>query len=535
MAQRQWVCPQHVLAGFFLAATAFSAIGQTVAVTRYEVAGNTLLPTTDVDKALANHTGPKDLEGLRAASSALQNSYRMAGYGAVVVTLPEQTLADGTVKLQVTEGKLGQVQVTGVDQFSTANIRRSLPALQEGTTPNLLKLDAQTLLANDNPAKNIRLVFQPGLRTGQVDVVVSAQEEPISQWVVGLDNTGRPGSGEYRVSAAYTHANVADQDHVLRLRLETALQKPADNPMLAVAYRVPLYGLNSALDFNLTHSRSLTESTSTAAGDLSFSGQGQSLGARFMWFLPQAGESKQQIAAGVDFRNYRNACAVAGLGQEACGTSGNNQIGVRPLVLSYQNQAVGRHMASVSYSANLWPGSGNGADANFQAARPGAKARYSVLRGQWSSVHATGDNSWLTVKTSGQWAPKALISAEQFGIGGANTVRGYLDRELVGDRGYSASLDWTHNLQPWLPGFELASGQSLNGNLFVDTGGISNLLGTACTTGQTVCSLSSVGMGLQWAHNKRWTLKADIARALRTGPSTASGKARLHLNASHQF
>lgn len=535
MAQRGRVCPQHMLAGFFLAVTAFSAIGQTVSVNRYEVAGNTLLPGTDVDTALALHTGAKDLEGLRAAASALQNRYRMAGYGAVVVTLPEQTLADGTVKLQVTEGKLGQVQVTGVDQFSTANIRRSLPALQEGTTPNLLKLDAQTLLANDNPAKNIRLVFQPGLRTGQVDVVVSAKEEPVTHWVLGFDNTGRPGSGEYRVSLAHTHANVADKDHVFRFRLETALQKPADNPMLALAYRAPLYGLNSALDFNLTHSRSLTESTSTAAGDLSFSGQGQSMGARFLWFLPQAGEAKQQIAAGVDVRNYRNTCTVAGLGQEACGSSGNNQIGVRPLVLSYQNQAVGRHMASVSYSANLWPGSGNGADANFQAARPGAKARYGVLRGQWSSVHATGDNSWLAVKTSGQWAPKALISAEQFGVGGANTVRGYLDRELVGDRGISASVDWTHNLLTVLPSLELPTGQSLNGSLFADAGQVSNLLNTACAAGQNRCSLVSMGVGLQWAQNKRWTLKADLARALRAGPSTASSKSRLHINASYQF
>lgn len=533
MAQVVRTCP--LFAGLFLAITAFSAIGQTVAVNRYDVAGNTLLSAADVDAALALHTGAKDLDGLRNAATALQNRYRMAGYGAVVVTLPEQTLADGTVKLQVTEGKLGQVQVTGVDQFSVDNIRRSLPALKEGTTPNLLRLDAQTLLANDNPAKNIRLVFQPGLRSGEVDVVVAAQEEPLSQWTAGLDNTGRPGAGEYRASLAYTHANVADADHVLRLRAETSLQKPADNPMLALAYRVPLYGRNAALDLNFTHSNSKTQSTSTAAGDLSFSGQGQSAGARFIWFLPQASESKQQVSAGIDVRNYRNACNVAGLGQEACGTSGNNQVGVRPLVLTYQNQAIGRHMASVSYSANLLPGGSSGRDASFQAARPGAQARYTVLRGQWHSVHATGDNSWLTLKTSGQWAPKALISAEQFGIGGANTVRGYLDRELVGDRGLTASLDWTHNLLPWLPAWEWPTGQSLNGNLFVDAGQVSNLLGTACAAGISSCNLYSVGLGLQWAHNKRWTVKADLARALSTGPSTPSGKHRMHVSASYQF
>jgi len=77
------------------------AWAQTVQVSGFEMVGNTLLPKA-------------------------QLAYRQAGFGAVVVTLPEQTLAEGTVKLQVTEGKVGMVQVAGVQPYSGA-VESDLP------------------------------------------------------------------------------------------------------------------------------------------------------------------------------------------------------------------------------------------------------------------------------------------------------------------------------------------------------------------------------------------------------------------------
>jgi hypothetical protein len=51
-------------------------------------------------------------------------------------------------------------------------------------------------------------------------------------------------------------------------------------------------------------------------------------------------------------------------------------------------------------------------------------------------------NNWTTfIRLDGQWASEPLISNEQFGIGGVNSVRGYHEGEVFGDSGWHASLE----------------------------------------------------------------------------------------------
>jgi hemolysin activation/secretion protein len=50
--------------------------------------------------------------------------------------------------------------------------------------------------------------------------------------------------------------------------------------------------------------------------------------------------------------------------------------------------------------------------------------------------------NWVTTfKADGQWASQPLISNEQFGAGGVNSVRGYHEGEVFGDDGWHVSLE----------------------------------------------------------------------------------------------
>src|SRR6202012_4057428 len=50
--------------------------------------------------------------------------------------------------------------------------------------------------------------------------------------------------------------------------------------------------------------------------------------------------------------------------------------------------------------------------------------------------------NWTTVvRADGQWASEPLISNEQFGAGGVNSVRGYREGEVFGDTGWHVSLE----------------------------------------------------------------------------------------------
>src|SRR5262249_10781437 len=50
-------------------------------------------------------------------------------------------------------------------------------------------------------------------------------------------------------------------------------------------------------------------------------------------------------------------------------------------------------------------------------------------------------NWTLSLRADGQWATEPLISNEQFGIGGVNSVRGYHEGEVYGDTGWHLSLE----------------------------------------------------------------------------------------------
>lgn len=524
-------------------------------VEKFEVSGNTLVADSQVQKALARYTGKQDLTGVNNAVDAVKALYQAAGYAAVVVSLPEQTIADGTVRINVIEGKLGQVLVSGQSHFSRDNILASVPSLHPGTTPNLVWVDTEAQLANENPAKNIRVVFQPGMKTGEVDALVSATEQPPQQWTLSADNTGRPSQGTVRSALSYQHANVMDKDHVLKLRLETSLSRPSDNVVTSGSYRVPLYGHPASVEFTASYSNARNRATPTAAGDLNFSGQGTSFGARYQWNVPRSGETRHQFAVGMDMRHYNNTCTIGNLGSEGCGNAGAS-VGVRPVTFSYIANNPGLFNAGVHLSGNLLPGGHHGNAAAFEASRPGATARYWVLRGNWQSTHQITEQQSIGVRASAQQTPHALVSAEQFGVGGVGTVRGYQERELVGDQGLAASLEWTSNLtsvfassqavdkpdaaaaglwQQWFPEWGLPSGHSLHGSVFLDAGQVSNRLGTACMPGSSRCSLAGVGVGLQWAGNRRWLLRTDLARALKAGPTTPNGDTRLHVSYSLVF
>ena len=507
----------------------------TVEVSGFEVVGNSLISAEKVQELLQPYTGQQSLEGITAATQALQRLYLQAGYAGVVTSLPVQTLSGGKVRIDVLEGKLDQIVVQGNDRFSIQNVKAGLPSLAVGTTPNLLNLDTHTLMVNENPAKSVRVVFQPGLRTGQLDALVVTEEQNPVQWLATADNTGNSSSGRYRTSLVYQNANVFDKDRVLNVRLNTSFTDPANSLAAGLSYRVPLYSQYASVEFLASYSNVKNRTTPTAAGDLSFAGKGQAVGARYNWYLPRAGTSKQKIIAGIDWRRYRNDCSIGVFGSQGCGPAAAS-VEVHPVTIAYQAFAPGDYSANVQFSSNVLAGGALGQAQNFEASRQGAPPRYWVLSGNYQLVRALGNQSTLSWRANAQHSPHALISAEQFGIGGAATVRGYQERELVGDRGAATSVEWSTSLpMPFQGNGASGASRQLLGTAFFDAGVVSNHLGAVCKSDKTTCAIAGLGLGLTLSQDKRWSIKVDVARALKAATNTQSGDYRLHFLASLAF
>jgi hemolysin activation/secretion protein len=120
---------------------------------------------------------------------------------------------------------------------------------------------------------------------------------------------------------------------------------------------------------------------------------------------------------------------------------------------------------------------------------------------------------------NGQQTNDALVSGEQFGIGGINSVRGFEERSLANDRGHRGTLELhTPDFGSALPISDLR----LRALTFVDTASArrNHLLSGEVATNH----LTSVGVGLRGFIGSHAHLRLDLSHILDDGGLAASAK-----------
>jgi len=513
-----------------------------VPVRSLQVSGNSLLPAAEfaaqVEALSARLAGERSLAELRAAATELQALYRQAGYGAVLVFLPEQELKDGLVQLRVVEGRLERIDVNGQQHFSRERILAALPSLQIGSALRVREIDAQIQQLNENPARQVQVLLQPGSQAGQVAAKLSVQEEKsLQRWTARLDNSGTGHSGRWRAALGWQHADLWELDHQLALEAQTAPEQPSAVAVFSAFYRIPVPAHGLSVDAYLAHSDVDGGRNETAAGELRFNGRGQVAGLRLQRHLPRWGEVDQRLQLGLEQRRYLNDCRIAGLPEGACGPSGAS-VTVHPLSLSYIAQSASPVAMGLSLNLlhNLGLGGRHGDGAALQAARPGARLHYTVLRGQ-GQLQLPLQSGWRwQLQAAAQFSDEALVPGEQFGIGGAQSVRGYAERELNGDLGLQASVE-LHSPN-WAGWAGLPAATDLHGLVFVDGAWVQDQNragGPPCRSqAGSGCSLAAVGLGLRWNWGS-WQLRLDLAQALRPGTLSAQGSRRAHAFVATSF
>lgn len=487
-----------------------------------------------MDQALGAFIGTdRTMSDLSQAAAALQAAYREAGYGAVVVYVPEQSIEGGRVTLTVLEGKVATVEAAGSRFHDTANVRASLPSLREGVTPPVATIDAELQMANENPAKEMTVTLEPGTQPGDVVAKVDVEERNPLRFLLNFDNTGNDHTGNYRLGIGVQHANLWNLDHMGTAQYQTSPGNPDLVRIFALGYRIPFYRQLTVLDLFAAHSDVDSATVATVAGPLQFNGKGDIVGFRLTRHLPRIGEYDQRVVLGWDQRDYRNQCALGVFGSAACGTA-DASVTVRPIMLGYAGQTAGTTPWGVSLSVaqNVFLGGPNGSRSNFEATRPGADPHYLVGRGS-SFIGTTLPLDWqVRGRLSGQYSPNALVPGEQLGLGGAGTVRGYEEREQIGDYGYIANLE---AYTPDIAGHTGVAGLKLRFLAFYDVGRVANHRGAPCSANDTGCQLAGAGLGLRLGFGDTFEGKLDVAQAFKAGSQTDRGDVRGHIAISFSY
>lgn len=489
----------------------------------YRLEGNTLLPQQVIERSLAPYIGKqKDFGDVQRALETLQDRYQAAGYAGIQVMLPEQELERGDVVFRVIEPKIGRIIVEGNEHFTTDNARRSVPALRPGSTPNTREVAASVKVANESPAKQTAVLLRPGTREGEVDAVIRVADVPPVRYSLSFDNTGNKETGTYRSAFSYQHANLFDRDHVLTLQYITSPRNTNDVEVYGLGYRIPLYGLGDSIDLIAGYS---TVDSGTVQNLFDVSGQGAIYAFRYNHNLPKLGDFEHRLVYGIDYRAYQNLVTPVG------GTFNFvPDITVHPASVTYSG-LLRRQQSDVSfylgYAQNL-SGGNDGIDVDFKNSRRDARAAYRIWRMGGVYTRAFLKDWQFRLKADAQYSRDALIAAEQFGLGGADSIRGFNERYMSNDKGFRSNWEiYTPNFGD-LPGFENAKLRFLG---FYDTGKVGR---NSRQPGELErVSMDSVGVGMRMSYGNNLTVKADFAQVLHDGTQFGTAAGRTHGNRWH--
>jgi hemolysin activation/secretion protein len=491
----------------------------------FKVIGDNPLGDGETSRVLAPFLrADATMDTLQKATATLEAALRDKGFGLHRVALPPQEVGD-QVTLNVVKFTIGKVAIEGRSIYDEGNIRRSLPELVEGESPNFHRLAIQTAIANENPNKQVQVGLRESDEPDRIDATITVKE--LRPWTFGvsLSNAGTESTGRDRLTITGGHTNLWNLDHQFIGAYTTSLERTSDVKQLGLSYKVPLYALGGVVGLSYTRSDVVGN-----FGAFSSTGAGHTVGASYLLYLPPQGGRRSYVSFGVDDKVFKATTidgVVAGVDRRS-----------RPFTLGYSartesDTSVWGYNADIA--ANLPGGPNNDLESyRTESAEP---ARFTTAR--WKAVHG-GINygaplmqTWLwSARAQFQYSPDVLISGEQFGLGGVGSVRGTsTDRPISGDKGASATVEInTPELQPGL--------RFLG---FVDAGWLGNNRPDGAAKPSTD-HLASVGLGLRYAREP-FAISADYGRLVvgskvpLTLNSTApqKGDDRFYVNLSVHF
>ncbi|NJL21289.1 MAG: ShlB/FhaC/HecB family hemolysin secretion/activation protein [Leptolyngbyaceae cyanobacterium SM1_3_5] len=463
-----------------------------VFVDRFEITGSTVFTAEELAAVTDPFSGRElTFAELLQARSAVTQLYVDRGYLTSGAILPPQTLDRGVVQIQVIEGQVEAINVSGTDRLRPSYVRDRL-ARAAATPLNVNRLlEGLQLLQLDPLIGSISADLQAGVQPGTSLLQVAVTEADSLSFGVGADNNRSPSVGSFRRQADITQANLLGLGDAVQL----GYSNTAGSNGFDVSYTLPINPQNGTvrLAFGITGSRVIEEPFD--ALDISATSRYYELSLR----QPLTRSPTEEIALGLSFSR-----------QESQTELGFDDRG--PYPLSPGADAEGRTRISALRFSQDWT---RRSDRDVVAVRSQFSlglslfnatinddepdSRFLAWQGQGQWVRLLAPDTLLLLRGTVQLADAELVSLEQFGLGGQATVRGYRQDALLTDNGALLSAEVR------LPILRVPQARGvLQAAPFVE-------VGTAWSFGDAAPAqtIAGVGVGLVWRMGDNFSARVD--------------------------
>jgi hemolysin activation/secretion protein len=468
---------------------------------------------------------PLTLQTLNDLTAAIVKHYYDNGRPVVDALVPEQDVESGFVQILVIEGKVGQVKIEGVKHFNPDRIRNQL-RLQPGDVIDSEKLLRDVNGINANPFRQTGIVFERGQTPGSTDVVLQVNDRVPFRVYSSYDNTGSESTGVDRIVGGFNWGNAFGLDHQLNYQWTTSTDPSRFNAH-GGSYVVPLSGAKKISVFG-TYSTSQPQ-----LQDRRFNLDGVSwqVSGRYETPLKSVGKYDHNLTYGLDYKRSNNNLENGGQNVY------DRQTEVWQLLLSYDASypdSYGLTRGNVDFvlsPGGLTPGNTTG---DFDTARAGADPQYAYLRLNLTRETQLPKQFLLTTRFGGQIASEPLLSSEQIGFGGSDTLRGFPERASNGDYGFWITNELsTPPLRP-LSAVQESIKDDLRFVAFFDYGIAYNFEPGEGTDARS--ALASTGLGVRYNIAPYLTLRYDYGWRVQSDIDDGeSGKHHFSVSFSYSF
>ncbi len=425
----------------------------------------------------------EELEELRQGLTRLYIEHGYINSGAV---LPDQTVADGVIRITIVEGTLTDIELEGNVGLQSRYVSERF-ALSAGPPLNVNALQERLQLLLQTPfIERINADLTPGDRPGEAKLKARVAEATPHQITVTVDNELSPSQGEVRGLAHGTLYNLTGWGD--RLNAEVAFAEGLKD--FSLDYSHPITARDTTLSLFVENSRSKVVEEPFDLLDIE--SEFWSIGMQLTHPLYRTPQQLFTVSAGLDSRHSQTSLLGQGFPfSQGVSNDGESDVTVIRLSQEWLDRSRTQVLAARStFSIGI---DALGATSN----QFGPDGEFLTWLGQFQWVRRIGDTGVQALfRGDVQWSNKPLLPLEQFAVGGATSVRGYRENQLVRDWGYSTSLE----VRIPVPGF---NGQGERPTLyvapFVDLGGAWNV-NRPTPEPRTI---ASAGLGLRWDPHPR--------------------------------
>ena len=382
-----------------------------------------ILTAEELDAIAQDYVGKSvTLQNLYEIVEKVNMLYQEKGFLTCRAFLPPQTIHAGEVQIRLVEGKTADVTISGNKHTRESFIRNTFD-LKQGEVTNTQKLNRKLQHFNGTSDAQARLLMKAGKNFGETDYEIVLYEPNNQMVMLYADNAGYETSGKYREGIFYTYRSLTGRRDSLRANYLMSNGTKAWD----FGYTMPIG--HHGMKFDIGYSANTTEIKKGELSSLGVEGKAHSISAALR--VPFYVNRFARYETGLQFVRQESKTDFGTKLDERVRWVDDKITRFTPYIsfIHYGDKQLLYHRHSVAFSRRDDVGNTRNTAAIYK----------------FDSFYQKRFDAGQTInfRFDGQiTSKKSLGSSDRYYIGGVNSVRGYEESFMGGEKGLSGSLEY---------------------------------------------------------------------------------------------